>query len=141
MFLVLYLVFIRNASKFIILSIVFRSSLMASLSFRFWSCYRVLIASSGRKSSPYSSVWSLFEGLICWIWSEPGGFLIATILFDDGEAPKLLWTMQLSSNLGEDEEVEIPNPPQKAFKLSVLSLSMEGCVFIKVCLAQPLWAP
>jgi hypothetical protein len=49
--------------------------------------------------------------------------------------------MPLSSNLGEDEEVEIPNPPQKAFKLSVLSLSMEGCVFIKVCLGQPLCAP
>jgi hypothetical protein len=62
-------------------------------------------------------------------------------LFDDGEAPKLLRTMPLSSNLGEDEEVEIPNPPQKAFKLSVLSLSMEGCVFIKVCLGQPLCAP
>jgi hypothetical protein len=64
--------------------------------------------------------------------------LIATVL-DDGEEPK--FRRRLSSNLEEDEELEIPNPPLKAFKLSVASdLPFEGCVFIVVCPDQPPWA-
>jgi hypothetical protein len=55
-------------------------------------------------------------------------------IFDvDEETPKLRITPLMSSSLEEEVEAEFLNPPLRAFKLSNLSLSVEGCVFIMVC--------